>query len=58
MDVFLVVDDPNHEFYRKPWKAADVLNSHLGSVTAVRSVTVLDNNRGITSTYRDSEAGL
>lgn len=56
MHVFLIVDDPGHEFYQRPHRAADVFNSYMGSVTAVRSVSVLDQSRGLTATYRDSEA--
>lgn len=56
VNLVVLVEGQNHLYFRHPSKLADLLTYEGGPVGClVRSVTVIDQLSGLTSTYRDSE---
>ncbi|BBX82149.1 hypothetical protein [Mycolicibacterium aubagnense] len=54
VNIVVTVDSPDHEFYRRPGRVADVISDYdrSGPTPSVRSVTVIATADGTTSTWR------
>lgn len=51
VDLVVMVDSPDHVYYRKPGRIADIVDG-WGDEPLVRSTTVIDRSSGLTSTWR------